>query len=463
MPPAPAQYRRAAARYDRRLRTHVLHTRRHRGVESLRRIALLAAAAAFEAHAQSAHTGAPGVDWAGARTRLADAGIRIEASYTGEFTRNRSGGAQRGSANLGELDLKFTASGARAIGVPGMRAFVHVLRTHGDDPGARVGDVQGVSNIAAPPRWRLFEGWVQYNFAAQPVSLLAGRFDLNAEFYHLQSAGLFLHSSFGIGPELAQSGRGGPSIFPESALGVRVESRHEPVVLRAALLNGMPAALPRADGRKGLHRPGDGALAVGEAGLVWPPGAAAEDAARSRRPRVGRAAAARERDGKLALGAWHYTATFDDLARRSADGTPLQHRGSTGAYLVGEQLVFRDAQHPQRRARAFAQLGRGDGRVNRISSYAGLGATFTGVHPARGDDEIGIALAVARSSPAFVERERALGRAADAAERTLELTWLVSVRPWLSVQPGLQRVRNPNADPSLRDATVAQLRFEVVF
>ena len=38
-------------------------------------------------------------------------------------------------------------------------------------------------------------------------------YDLNSEFYRVESGGLFLNSSFGIGPEFARSGAGGPSPF----------------------------------------------------------------------------------------------------------------------------------------------------------------------------------------------------------------------------------------------------------
>jgi signal transduction histidine kinase len=52
----------------------------------------------------------------------------------------------------------------------------------------------------------LEEGWIEQNLFGNQFSLLVGRYDLNSEFYRLHSAGLFLHSSFGIGPEFAQSG-----------------------------------------------------------------------------------------------------------------------------------------------------------------------------------------------------------------------------------------------------------------
>ena len=64
---------------------------------------------------------------------------------------------------------------------------------------------------------------------------LIGRYDLNSEFYRLQSASLFLNSSFGIGPEFSQSGLEGPSIFPNTSVGARFAIKPiEEIVLRTA-------------------------------------------------------------------------------------------------------------------------------------------------------------------------------------------------------------------------------------
>ena len=63
---------------------------------------------------------------------------------------------------------------------------------------------------------------MQHNFQWSGVSLLGGIYDLNSEFDRLQAAGLFLNSSFGVTPEIAQSGETGPSIFPRTAAGLRL-------------------------------------------------------------------------------------------------------------------------------------------------------------------------------------------------------------------------------------------------
>ena len=101
--------------------------------------------------------------------------------------------------------------------------------------------------------------------------------------------------------------------------------------------------------------------------------------------------------------------------------------------------------------------------MSRFSSYTGVGMAFIGAFPARRDDELGIALARARNSNAYLEQQRAVGVAPAGAETTLELTYLAALRPWLSMQVSLQRVHRPNTDPALRDATVGQVRVEVAF
>jgi len=60
-------------------------------------------------------------------------------------------------------------------------------------------------------------GWVEQRLAGDRIGLLAGRYDLNTEFYFLPSATVLINSSFGTGPEFSESGRRGPSLFPDTA------------------------------------------------------------------------------------------------------------------------------------------------------------------------------------------------------------------------------------------------------
>lgn len=363
-------------------------------------------------------------------------------SYTGELVQNAAGGARRGVAFAGIAGVQGTLLLKRLVGWNGSRLFVFALDTHGGAPSDLVGDVQGVSNLAAPAALRLEEAWLQQNLLDNRLSWLVGRYDLNTEFYRLQSAGTFLNSSFGIGPEFGQSGVAGPSLFPNTALGTRVDFKPSAnVVWRAAVLDGVPVDRP-GDGSR-VFAPGDGALVVAEVTLLARPDTVAVP--RQRRFGIGRGLM-RSYTAKIALGAWYYTARFPDLS-----DTTL-HRGSAGAYLIGDLTV--------RSVAAFAQLGLGDGRVNQIGGYLGGGLTFTAPFTSRAQDALGVAVAAARNGSHYERAQTSAGApAAGAGETTLELTYLAQFGSWLTVQPDIQYVIHPGGTRATRNAVVPGLRI----
>ena len=173
--------------------------------------------------------------------------IGLDFSYTGELVGDAAGGARRGVVFAGLAGTQLTLRLNRLIGWPGASAFIYALDTHGGAPSSLVGDVQGVSNLEAPPAVRLEEMWLQQNMLANHVSLLAGRYDVSSEFYVVQSGNLFLNSSPGTGPEFALSGVEGPSrSFPFTAVGARLDSvkPSRNSVIRAAVMDGVPVDRP---------------------------------------------------------------------------------------------------------------------------------------------------------------------------------------------------------------------------
>jgi porin len=377
-------------------------------------------------------------------------------SYTGALTGNAAGGVQRGATYLGAAAAQITVSMRRIVGWPGLQLFAFVLGTHGGAPSDLVGDVQGVSNLQAPPRLRLEELWLQQNVLGNRLSLLAGRYDLNSEFYRLQSASPFWNSSFGIGPELAQSGAEGPSIYPRTSVGARIALKPSPnIVWRAALLDGVP--VDRAQHETRIFQRGDGALLVSELAVLQRP----DSGTMSRNPRflIGRGLS-RTYTGKIAIGAWYYTARFADLVDTTASGSAAEHRGSGGAYAIADRTLWSASGGGPASLSAFAQLGLGDSRVEQIGAYAGGGLTFIAPIASRAHDELGLAIASARSGSHYERLQMESGVRAR-AETTLELTYLAQVRAWLAIQPDLQYVIHPGNAPSARDALAPGLRIAI--
>lgn len=398
--------------------------------------------------------------WPAIKDWLGPQGITPSIMFDGSVASNLAGGARRGATYVGNVHFQLALDGGRLLGWPGVAGFVDGLGIEGGQPSHYAGDAQGVSNIAAPAGFKLYEAWLQYNFLGARASALAGLYDLNSEFYRLQSASLFLNSSFGIGPEFAQSGAAGPSIFPDTSAGLRLAYKPAPdIVLRGAALDGVP--LDRPDGSTGLFERGDGLLLVAEAAFLDRPAPTAQPM--SPRFRIGRASGLPPYDNKFAIGAWYYTATFSDLSEVSPNGRAARHRGSGGAYAILDRLLYQPSGDLGKRLTGFLQAGVGDDRVERFGSYLGAGLAATGFIPSRTNDEVGLAVAAARNGSHYLDAQAQQGMAANGAEIALELTYLAQVTGWLAVQPDTQYVIHPNTDPALESAVVFQLQFEVAF
>ena len=389
---------------------------------------------------------------------LVEHGVRPALVYDAEGFADLSGGARRGATYLGNLNLLLTLDMERLVNWRGATVFLDGLAIHGGRPSGFAGDAQGVSSIEAAPGWRLEEAWIQQNFFGNRFSALIGLYDVNSEFYHLHAADLFLNSSFGIGPELSQSGRGGPSVFPNTAVGARFEVKPwRGVVLRGAVLDGVPVERPT--GRDAFAK-GDGLLILSEAAFLSRP-APAGPPRLPHRFLLGREAQLPPYEAKLAVGLWHYTARFDDLVRTRGNGTPRTHQGSSGAYVIGDTIVYKDALG--RQLRAFGQVGLGDSRVNRFGLYTGGGVDLAGAIPGRKQDEIGFGIAAAHNGSPFLEQRRQTGQTVDRSEVTLELAYRSPMASWLNLQADLQVVFHPNTDPRVANALVSLIRVEMAF
>ena len=380
--------------------------------------------------------------------------------YGGAAFSNLDGGLRKGGGYSSNLNLQLNVDAERLFGWADTIAYFDALWVQGGQPGSYTGDAQGISSISAPNTLQLYEAWIQKNFFGNHFSVLAGLYDLNSEFYTLHSAGLFLNSSFGIGPEFSQSGVAGPSIFPNTALGTRLAYRpSESMVFRAAILDGVPARHP--DGSGANLPSNNGSLLVGE--MAFTDRTQIKTRPVNRRMRIGRQANFGEYDEKLVLGAWHYTGRFDDLSETQPNGQPVRYNGSSGAYALADKLLYSEPQNPSRKLSGFLQAGVGDARVNRFGSYIGAGLTAVGPIDGRPNDELGLAIASARNGGHYMEAQRQLALPVSNAETTIELTYLMQVTPWLALQPDLQYILRPGTTPDVPNALAFQLRIEMSY
>jgi len=336
-------------------------------------------------------------------------GFSFDLVYTGETMGAVSGGREQKHSYLDNLDLVLNYDGENT-GHAGWTASLYLLYNSGFDPSDYIGDVQTASNIQAPDTTTVFEAWIQREKGGH--ALLIGLFDFNSEFDVIESAGSFLNSSHGIGPDYSQAGLNGPSIFPTSSLTLRYAYLWaDGWLTRAAVADGVPGHPEHPKGTR-IHLGGDDgwltALEVSRTGAqaAW----------------------------KITAGLWHQSGDFEyvDQARGG-----LQ-TGNSGIYLSGEK-DFGAWQ-------AFARLGVADKDVNTFGDYGGLGVVlprFLG----RDGDHLGFAMARAREADS------------GQAETNFECTWHIQIGQSLTLQPDLQYILNPGF--GFEDALVLGLRFAI--
>jgi len=392
---------------------------------------------------------------------LAKAGVGLTLVYDGDFAANLAGGETLGGTHDGALHVQLTMDGGRAAGAAGLTGYLDGLWIEGGQPSRLVGDAQGVSNIEAPPAVRLYEAWLQYNGPRDRVSVLAGRYDLNTEFYNLRSAGLFLNSSFGIGADFGLSGFAGPSVYADTALAVRFAYKPTPNAgIRIAIVDGAP--VNPVPGSSGPFDPHNGLVVVAEADLASY--GSGDEKALSHRARLGRNASLPPYADKIAVGVWDYTAAFPELAPGPLPGgTPPRRGPEQGAYFLWDHPLFQSSRDATRRVTGFVQVDVADPVANRFGVYFGAGLTGVGLSKARPNDEIGLGVAMARNGSPYEESQHVAGLPVSAAETAIEASYLAQVTSWLALQPDVQYVIHPNTEPRLGDAVVVQLQFEVQY
>jgi len=361
--------------------------------------------------------------------------LSLSAGYTGDLRRNTTGGLAVGDAYADSIDLGLVWVNDGLLGGTRMTANLSMMYLHGDDiTGRLVGDLQGVNNLEAQDGWKLYESWVEFGFGDGASTLRTGVLDINAEFDVPETSALFLNSSFGIGPDLSQTGVRGPGCWPNTGLGMRLAGEWRGgLAWRVAAYDATPGTDD--DDFTSVHvSRGDGALIAGE--LEY----------RS------------ERIHKLAFGAWQYSASFEPLL--AVPSTPQEHRGNRGFYAMIDASLGSVGRVDFDGA---LRAGTASDKFNAVDLYTGAVITATHLWESRPGDALGLGVARVRLGDSYRALRNSEGQPATAAETTFELVYRAELTPWLSLLPNVQFVDSPGADPGTGDSWVAGLRFEIAY
>lgn len=357
--------------------------------------------------------------------------VSFEATYRVDVVGPVQGGLQRRGRVLDDLDLVADVDLGRAIGWSGAILHGYLLSNNGQAPNDDAGTLQGVDNIEVGRQGlRLYELWLQAPVGAG-TTVLAGLYDLNSEFYANDAAGLLIGPAFGIGSELAATGPNGPSIFPSTALALRVNHDFSAGYVRAAVLNAKAGVPGDPDGVDLSF--GDGALFIAEAGMT------------------GRA--------RVAVGVWRYGASQDDIRDLTPGGDPVQ-RTAQGAYLIGE-ATFIDGGEADRTLSGFVRVGLSDGDTSPFRGGWQAGLLLDHALPGRPDSQVSLGLQQGVLSSKMKANMAAGGVDPASAESGFELTLSDRIAPRLTLQPDMQVIFDPGGDSRAETEVIFGLRLTV--
>lgn len=385
-------------------------------------------------------------NWGGLRASLYKKGVDIGFTHKSDFLANTSGGLKRGSAWLGHTEVRLTLDLEKLWGWNGTTIFAHYHSDLGSKFNTNyVGAFTGVDNIEVGTNTaQFYQAWVQNNFFDDHVSLLAGLYAIDSEFYAAETSGLFLQPPYGMANEVAQAGTNGPPIFPLGALAVRgkLTSPDENFYVQAALTDGVPGDPDNPHGTHIKLGHGDGTLSIVEFGYT-PTSLSAEHEGKQELA---------ETFNKTAIGFWRYTAQFDAI-----DGAPTRHHNQ-GAYVLAERSLYHESDHPAQGLAGFVRFGVASEAVNQADWSGSIGLRYHGLITGRDDDIAGLAVTVNHAGDRY---RRA--NASENQETNFEATYRAQITPYFAVQPTLQLIVNPSMDSAIKNAWIVGSRFEVEF
>jgi porin len=381
-------------------------------------------------------------DWEGARSRFYNKGITVELTHKSDVLTNTSGGIKRGSVWLANTEAAINMDMGKLVGWDATTAFVQYHVQHAnqskDFNGSYVGSFAGVDNIeTGTSTGQFFQAWLQKNSADDSLSVLAGLYAIDSEFYVTDTSGLFLQPPYGMSAEMAQTGQNGPPVFPMGALAVRAKYALSGFYMQGALTDGVPGSPNNSQGTQIRLGKGDGTLTVVEFGYT---------------PQVDEG-----NYSKTAIGLWRYSARANDLVDVDVFGNPL-HRPDQGFYFLAERTLRAEQDDHAQGLSGFVRFGAANKNVYQADWSGSLGLLYHGLFDGRDDDTAGIAVATSHASSKYRQLN-----ASDSSETVVEITYRAQLQPWLAVQPVVQRIFNPNMDVVLQDASVAGMRLEVAF
>ena len=374
--------------------------------------------------------------WLGARDALISWGITPSVRYSTDLLASVAGGEKRGQAYAGQLAAELDADLGKVAGLRGLRFDVSMDWASGTDLSADIGNTFTVAQYFEGDVVRLYNMYLQQSLLDGRLDLKAGRFSTGADFLTSPADVSLVNEALNPIVLAVQKNVPGVTADPNATWGGRVIA--QPVgslsLAAGAFYSDPNLNQLTANGTEFAINGSAGYFVIGE--ITY---------------RVNNDKDARGLPGRYRMGGYHDSNQYASLTNPARRQT-----GNYGVFVLGEQMVYRDGGPGS--ARGLSLFGgliyAPDQRINPLPWFATAGASYRGLVPGRDRDTAAFALyygGFSRDLPG------------QTYELALEWTYGIALTRWLTVQPDVQYVINPNGRSSVGSAVVVGTQLAVEF
>jgi len=355
--------------------------------------------------------------------------LTFNAVIQGGVFRNFSGGIKTGSDYMGRIHLTLSFDTEKAGLWKNGQFFVNGVNAHGGNPTATyIGDFQPISrNEVDVERTGLFELWYRHTFGK--MSVLIGQHDMNSSFSTSKYGGNSINSAFGMNPSITPNAGPSFSIFPRTMPAVYLKYDADKITLQAAMYAGASPDFNKDP--YNLHWNLDSRYLVGEAHYKYVKNGVQR--------------------GLYKLGVIHHSGDFDNVI----DATQTVS-GNFGAYVIADHLLIPENDNSDQGLGVFLEVGVARGNQNMIDLFSGAGILYKGLIPSRDNDALFFGFL--NSS---INDELVAANNTDKSRSVIELNYAMKFGEHITLQPDLQYIINPGANPTLDNAFLGVIRFSI--
>jgi porin len=364
--------------------------------------------------------------------------------YTGEGWADVSGGLRRGGSYMYNVDGQLQVDTGKALGWTGglfeVEGFYANAMSTGNKFVGALDQQSPIDTAADVQMFRLYQLFYDQNFGSTDVR--AGIYDLETEFSNTKPMALFLsknltwNTAFDQSGTMPENGTIGPGNYPYTPLAVRVRQNFSPSVsVQVAIANGA-SDNPNNLAQNGVNfSSAYGALFLGEADYTP------------------------DKYTKLMAGGWGLTSKLPDFGQYNADGSQRMVYGEEGAYVGGAARLY--SAGGKRGLDGFFTLGLSTPQSTNVAESFNTGLVYTGLFDARPGDKIGVSMNINGASNNFRQWQIQQGNLIGAAETSFEVTYRAKINEYLTIQPDIQYINEPNYSHVLKNPLVLGIHFEL--